>query len=147
MVFSITKNQKKARVIFCGLFVFLVVFDQYIKKVIVAQGKDVYVCNHGVALGIQLPQPIFLIMWGIIMILVSYFWFLAKNKSFLVQLPFLFVITGGVSNMIDRLYYGCVVDYVSFFSFSSFNFADVCISFGVFLWVRHLFFSKNTKSW
>ncbi len=47
-----------------------------------------------------------------------------------------FVIAGGVSNLIDRVFRGYVVDFVQlqfgkFLDFGVFNIADVCIVFGV----------------
>lgn len=146
MIFSFVKNPKKAPALLCGLFAFFVLFDQLVKKVVVAQGEGAFLCNYGVAFGLVLPQMLFVVLWGVIMIFVLYYWFVHKKEKFSVQIPFVLIASGGISNMIDRLYYGCVIDYVPFLSISSFNFADMLISFGAFLWVRQIFVSKNKKT-
>ena len=144
-IFSFLKNSKKARIVLCGLFVFLIACDQLIKYFVVARGEDAFLCNYGVAFGLVLPQVLFIVLWGGIMLLVFYHWFKHRMTDFLNQIPFLLVTAGGMSNMIDRLYYGCVIDYVPFLTISSFNFADTLISFGAFLWVRQIFVAKNRK--
>jgi len=41
------------------------------------------------------------------------------------------IIVGAVSNLIDRLYFGFVVDFISFFDYSIFNLSDAHIVCGV----------------
>ena len=58
------------------------------------------------------------------------------------------VISGGIGNLIDRIRCGYVVDYfeVKLFDFAIFNFADVCVTVGVFLLVIYfLFFQEPEK--
>jgi len=45
------------------------------------------------------------------------------------------ILAGGLGNLIDRLAHGYVVDYIEllFVRFAIFNFADICITCGVFL--------------
>lgn len=56
-----------------------------------------------------------------------------------VSLGFLFA--GGLSNAIDRVAYGYVVDFISvnLFNFPVFNIADICITFGVILLLVSIF--------
>lgn len=136
-------SYKKVHVFSCGFFVFLVSLDQLIKYYVVHKEQFDFLCNYGVAFGLVLPQYVFLILWSLIMVFVFYFWFTKRKAMFLTQLPFILVGAGGISNMIDRIYYGCVVDYVPFLTISSFNFADVLISFGAFLWVRQIFLERK----
>lgn len=127
----------------CGSFVFLIGVDQLIKYYIVQKEQFDFLCNQGVAFGIMMPQYVFMILWGVIMFFVFYCWMTKKSVSLFMQLPFILISAGGISNMIDRMYYGCVVDYVPFLTISSFNFADVLISFGAFLWIFQMFFEKD----
>ena len=48
-----------------------------------------------------------------------------------------FVMAGGIGNLIDRVLNGEVVDYINplFIDFAVFNFADICVCVGVALWV------------
>ena len=52
------------------------------------------------------------------------------------------VISGGVSNLIDRIRIGYVVDYIEIklFDFAIFNFADCCVCVGVALMLIYVLF-------
>ena len=58
------------------------------------------------------------------------------------------IIGGGIGNLIDRIIYGYVIDYLSISFFPPVcNFADYCITIGVILLVIYIFFfSKAFKS-
>jgi len=43
------------------------------------------------------------------------------------------VVAGGVSNLIDRMLWGSVMDFIPFFGLWTFNIADFSISVGVIL--------------
>jgi lipoprotein signal peptidase len=48
----------------------------------------------------------------------------------------LLILSGGISNIIDRLYFGCVIDFIDlnrFINWPIFNLADIYITFGVIL--------------
>lgn len=63
------------------------------------------------------------------------------------------VISGGVGNLIDRvfrgeeLFYGKVIDYIDFriINFAVFNFADCCVVIGTILLSAYLIFFENKK--
>ena len=132
---------KKSHATVCGLFliIILIVIDQLLKWFILHTESIDNLCNHGIAFGFILPQIVFNILWGSIMVSVMYFWFqkIKENSGFVSQVPLLLILGGGISNLIDRLYYGCVIDYIPFLNISSFNFADVCITVGagIILWM------------
>ncbi len=140
---SFVQKLQKVPLYLCGLFVLA---DQLVKYYIVAYRSDVFLCNNGVAFGVEVPRILFLVMWGGIMCAVLYYWAQHRADRFAVQLPFVLVAAGGVGNMIDRLLYGCVIDYIPFFSLSSFNVADALISCGALLWVWRIFFTHNTHN-
>lgn len=123
-------------VIFC-----LISFDQIIKYWIVNQNVF-YTCNYGIAFGIKLPVYLLGVCWIAIMLYLCYLWWSKRKLSFFQQLPFILIMAGGLSNMIDRILYGCVVDYVPFFNISVFNLADVFITGGVILIIVGL--NRNT---
>ena len=57
-----------------------------------------------------------------------------KNK-----LQYYIIIAGIIGNLIDRIFLGYVVDFISVEYFSVFNIADSCISIGVFwLIIKHI---------
>jgi signal peptidase II len=45
------------------------------------------------------------------------------------------VVAGGTGNLIDRIFYGYVVDFIDFeiINFAIFNFADICVTVGAFI--------------
>jgi signal peptidase II len=135
------KLQKKSHAIVAGIFLMLIFIsiDQFIKWIILHTQILGHLCNHGIAMGIVLPQVVFVALWGVIMIWVIYFWWQHIEQSFLTQLSYILILAGGISNIIDRFYYGCVIDYIPFLNISSFNFADVLISVGALIILWHNF--------
>ena len=60
-----------------------------------------------------------------------------KIKSKFMNICLLLIISGGLGNLIDRIFYGFVVDFIEplFIDFAVFNFADCCITVGAFLMI------------
>ena len=67
-------------------------------------------------------------------------------KSKLVIPAFFLVLTGGISNLLQRLTLGCVKDHYSFFSLFYFNLADIAVSLGVALLVLVVIKFKEEKN-
>ena len=58
------------------------------------------------------------------------------------------IISGGTSNLIDRLFRGHVVDYIDInqiFNYPVFNIADMCIVIGVILLVGYIIIKTIKK--
>jgi len=127
--------EKKSHTIFYGTFFMglFIILDQGIKWLVLQSETVDHLCNYGIAMGIVLPQQLFIVFWGILIVAVIHFWLKHLSENFLVQLPYILILSGGLSNMIDRVYYGCVVDYIPFLNISSFNVADVFITIGAVL--------------
>ncbi|MEM8629139.1 MAG: signal peptidase II [Chlamydiota bacterium] len=66
---------------------------------------------------------------------------------------FFFIIAGALGNIIDHYFYGSVIDMIHFnfwgYTFPLFNFADICISLGIFLLVFPPLFVRRpeVRSW
>lgn len=137
--------EKKSHAIIGGIFLMgvLIVIDQVVKWFVLRSQEIESLCNYGIAMGIILPQVAFVILWGAIMMCVIYFWIQRISEKFFVQLPYILILSGGVSNIIDRFYYGCVVDYIPFLSISSFNIADAFITMGAVIILWQNFFEKK----
>ncbi len=103
-----------------------------------------YVENTGIAFGLFCDRQIIFICLSIFIISVLTFIFLKTKNSplFLVAYP---LITGGaVSNIIDRLIRGYVIDYIQLSFFPPvFNLADCCITIGTLFFMIHILFSKE----
>ena len=89
--------------------------------------------NYGAAFGILSNNIYFLIFISLILI----YFIISEikknnNKGYIISL--LMILSGALGNLIDRIFRGYVVDYISFelfsISFPVFNFADMLITFG-----------------
>lgn len=75
----------------------------------------------------------------VLFFLISYWLVLNKKKEAYLTIPLTFIIFGAISNLLDRLKHGFVVDYFSLKYFTVFNLADVMIVSGVFLIIFYNF--------
>lgn len=141
--------KKKSLIVLISILL-LIVFDQIIKYLIVNNFnigeekilidnflKFIYIRNTGAAFGILSGNIIFLI--GISLLLIFYIIKEMKKNinNNLSLLSFSLIIGGAVGNLIDRIFRGYVVDFISFTLFqremSIFNIADMYITIGVIL--------------
>ncbi len=97
-----------------------------------------YCENRGIAFGIgQGGAKIFALM-TLLMIIVAliYIAFKFNKLKGLTVFGIALVISGGIGNLIDRLFRGYVIDYIDFseiVDFPIFNFADICIVVGIII--------------
>ena len=97
-----------------------------------------YVENRGMAFGLLADHRwVFMLLSVIgIALIAAYMWFYVKDR--LGRIALALIIGGGIGNMIDRVAYGFVVDFIDFYPFDFwvwvFNIADsaVCIGAGLF---------------
>ena len=127
---------------FFVVFVFLISIDQFFKYKIRHSG-GFYFCNKGISFGIKMPDIVFWLVL-IIFFLIGMF-FLQRKESFsgLFLLGLSFFIGGTLSNVVDRFFFGCVLDYITLFQkiIPVFNLADV----GIFLGSCFVFFDLLPK--
>ena len=178
------------RIKFLLITVSLIIFDQ-LSKYIVRHSGGFYVCNPGIAFGIQIPEVLLWIVYAIIISLAIYLFF-KKNqnlkyamsssraksrptgrsrgiyfqltltafigrflhfaRSFLTRFgrndnhnlssslnskfllhntcPIILILSGAVSNLIDRLRFSCVIDFIDLKFWPVFNLADTFITIG-----------------
>lgn len=112
----------------------LVLFDQLIKGW--ARTGPSFVINRQYLIGQYIFDPI--VVTCIILVFVLLLVWFEKNLLSQNQLSLTLLIAGSVSNLIDRLYWGGVIDFVSLkiANFDLlFNLADIFISTGIILYV------------
>lgn len=91
---------------------------------------------------------ILIFVTSILMLVCIYFLFRYKNKSRLFTVSLLLIISGGIGNLIDRIFNnGLVIDYIElkFINFAIFNFADCCVTIGVALMFIYVIFLENRE--
>lgn len=90
--------------------------------------------NTGVAFGVQLNS--YFILGAYLAILIALIFLINicyRRRQFASAIVFSFIFVGGFSNLIDRLKFGQVIDYLDLKFYSVFNLADIMIVVGVLL--------------
>ncbi len=92
-----------------------------------------YVENRGVAFGMfQDNRWIFVVLTSLMIIAIILYMFIKRPQGKLFYVLAGLIIGGGIGNLIDRILYGYVIDYLSLSFFPPVcNFADYCITGGV----------------
>ena len=123
----------------CLLFVLI---DQIIKAYIVAEKpvkviipdiiKIVYSENTGTVFGLAPGSNSMLCIVAIVIIIaLGLLIFFTTEKYSSKRRAFQLILAGGIGNLIDRFYRGCVIDYVKLKFFGVCNLADFLIVIGV----------------
>ncbi len=155
-------KEKKSIYITAGL---LLLIDQIVKIIVrtkIALYQEIkiipnlfslyYVENEGAAFSILGNKTLLLIIISLICLIVLNKWILEeKNLPKLTYIPLGLLIGGIIGNLIDRVIYQTVTDYLAIFifkySFPVFNIADMAISLStIFLVILFLIKDKKEKS-
>ncbi|MCQ4023135.1 signal peptidase II [Ruminococcus sp. zg-924] len=133
----------------------VVAADQLVKILVINQLKPIrsvtviegllnftYVENKGMAFGMLANQRwIFIALTSVVILALIVAVLKLKNQSNLFYISAALLIGGGIGNMIDRILYGYVVDYIQLSFFPPVcNFADYCVTAGVIIFLIYLFF-------
>ena len=90
--------------------------------------------NYYIAFSLPLSGPILTAFIGVVILILLYFCVILIKKEEYTQASCLaFVILGATSNIIDRIKYGFVIDYLDLKYFTVFNIADSMIVIGAVL--------------
>ena len=131
----------------------LVIIDQIIKYFVSAYLQPVgsvsvidnifsltYVENKGVAFGMFSDMRwIFVALTSILLVIIIFYMFKKRPKGKFFYVCAALIIGGGIGNLIDRIFYGYVIDYLSLSFFPPVcNFADYCITAGTIMLVIYL---------
>lgn len=156
------KNRKTCIGIGILVITILVLLDQFTKHLAVLYLKDQpniiwvknvmeleYLENRGAAFGIlQNQQWLFILLFFLFVTAVIFFYCrMPMEKKYLpVQILSLFLIAGGLGNLIDRIRLGYVIDffYFSLIHFPVFNVADIYVTVSmVVLFLLFIFYYKE----
>ncbi len=109
-----------------------------------------YVKNRGVAFGV-LQNKLFLITFvGVAAVgIIGYYVFQSvKKEEWVARIAYIFIMSGAIGNILDRIYRGYVVDFIDFRGIWTFvfNIADVWINVGVvFLLIQYAIEDKKRE--
>ena len=148
-----------------GLIVVIVALDQWSKWAIktsfkLYQSKPViqdllhftYVTNDGMAFGLSFPggKHVLLIMTILLTGFIIGFLWKEKNGHPLIKYGLALILSGAIGNLIDRLLYGKVVDFLDLmigdFHWYIFNIADSSVTIGMILFIIHSIFIEQKKT-
>jgi len=104
--------------------------------------------NQGIVFGLLQNYGRFFIIPSLVIVTFILFSYLkTDNKQTLLQWGILLILAGALSNLIDRLIYGCVIDYLLLNKFPySFNLADSSILAGVGLIMINIVKNKREET-
>jgi signal peptidase II len=127
--------------------VFGLIFIDQLSKYLIRHFGGFYICNPGVAFGVKIPEFLFWLFWILIIVFI-FILLLSKLKACQtsdvprlhrlldIRCPsagLILILSGSISNVIDRLYFGCIVDFIDLKFWPVFNLADSFIVIGVIL--------------
>jgi len=101
--------------------------------------------NTGTVFGLFKGNNLFFIIVGFITVLIiTIVLFKSKEKILLFKLCLVLVLSGAISNLIDRLRFGYVIDYIDLTIWPVFNLADSAITVAVALFLFSSLIGKKT---
>ena len=143
---------------------FLVALDQIIKLLVLNYLQPIgsfplidgfiqlsYVQNKGAAFGSFSDKTELLAIFTLVVIIVGILALMFKKIKFGVEyVCVVFLISGGIGNLIDRVYRGFVIDYIEplFIDFAIFNFADIlvtCSAIVLIVWMIYDVYRDSKK--
>ncbi len=110
-----------------------------------------YVTNDGIAFGMNVPGGTYLFTIVAVFMtgLLSWYLWQSRNKAFLLRLSLAVILAGAVGNLVDRLFYGKVVDFLDFmigsYHWYIFNIADSAVTVGMGLFLYYSFFRDSKE--
>ena len=148
-----------------GIIVAIIALDQWSKWAIktsfkLYQSKPViqdllhftYVTNDGMAFGLSFPggKHVLLIMTILLTGFIVGFLWKEKNGHPLIKYGLALILSGAIGNLIDRLLYGKVVDFLDLmignFHWYIFNIADSSVTIGMILFIIHSIYIEQKKT-
>lgn len=104
--------------------------------------------NKGVAFSFLSDKPALVLAFtALLLCVIALFLFLPKREKLSARICLALIFAGGLGNLIDRMRYGAVVDFIefSFISFPVFNLADVCVVLGTVLYAARMLIPDKKK--
>lgn len=136
-------NRKKTIIIDIFILLIILLIDQLTKSILINKNISIipnflelnYTQNTGVAFGVGNKNILIIIILNIL-VLGLIIKFIKKNElNNKILIPLFIVLAGGISNLVDRVFRGYVVDFINInlFNFPNFNIADISIFIGILI--------------
>ena len=140
MGFNISKN-KALMLSRASFFIYLFVLDRILRKIAI-KGLINFYPNKNIAFGISCPDFILYPLLGFIFYFIVSNFISAFQKEKAVEFfAFFLIFVGALSNVLDRINYSFIIDYLNIFSLSVINLADLMISAGIIILIGQKIFN------
>lgn len=119
--------------------IMIVIFDQLTKYLASFMTKVLIITNflnieliknYGAGFGILQGQRFLLTLISLLVVGIIIFYFKKIPENKYIQIFIAILLGGTIGNLIDRLFYGYVIDFISFSFWPAFNIADSAICIG-----------------
>jgi signal peptidase II len=154
------KNHRPYFLIYIAMFAAFLWLDRFLKNLVVAHlalgeawpsaddfARILYTRNTGVSFSLLSGHPEILVVLQSILfavVLVAFVFTYRRLRHPLLQTALCWIACGGFGNLIDRVRFGYVIDFIAVGDFPIWNFADMCIVGGcILLGVYILFVHGN----
>ena len=128
------------------VFLVLIFIDQATKKIVLEGFRFKFlffeitlIYNEGSAFGIKLLENYQYILVNSFILVLFLVYFIYKYRYGVFKKLhltwFVFIFSGAIGNLMDRLIHGKVIDFISIYVFPVFNFADIWISIGMIVFI------------
>lgn len=141
---------------------FLIVLDQYTKYVVRTNldfgeiwmpwkwlepyARIIHINNTGAAFGLfKGANSIFMILAVIVAGVIIYYYPSISRKDWMIRLALAMQLAGAVGNLIDRVLFGRVTDFISMGTFAVWNVADASITVGVVVLLVGIWLQDNRE--
>jgi len=101
------------------------------------------VYNRGAAFGMLKNQLFLFILISLLVILFIFLHLKNKKHPFIFKISLSLILAGSLGNLIDRLRFGYVIDFLDLRFWPVFNLADSALTIGALLLSWEVLFSKN----
>lgn len=164
LVYNFLKNHWRAYLILFLIAGIIVGFDQWTKELVrtkipfgnswlpdyltwlLPYARIVHWTNQGAAFGIfQQGGLIFTILAIVVSVLIIIYFPHTSRQDWWMRLAIAMQLGGAVGNLIDRLAFGRVIDFISVGDFAVFNVADASISVGVAVLVFGVWLKERSE--
>lgn len=132
--------------------IIIVIIDQLSKFLVIDKNISIipnfiefnYTQNTGGAFGIGRIN--FILIISIIIIIGIIVFLIKENTKITYYIPFVFLLSGSIGNLIDRIFKGYVIDFIdiNILDFPNFNIADISIVSGVIV-LLYIILLKSTN--
>lgn len=136
-------KNKKIILIIAGVIIFII--DQITKALLIEKNFIIipnildftYTKNTGAAFGIGSNNIFFIILVNVVILgfIIKFLKGRKEDVDFKILISLVLILTGGIGNLVDRIFRGYVVDFIdiNIFNFPNFNIADISITLGIII--------------